>query len=515
MKKTKSAIRYGMETLKVSPDVLFKIIESSKGYDGEDYSRWLAGKIIEVAENDGVQFSQLLVKKFNIVNEILEEVSDSQDVREEFINIFKSLLHKDTYSVNFDNIGTPLDVDWYSGLDLDEENSFFVREKLPSELQEKLLNNEEVSLLFKLSLDSADKKSDLYSDAKGHGVGIQSKGALMLYRLASMARAFDISNTSVGLYVPVKFLSDEENKDVIDFMLSYYKIEKGFCINSVEMSLSSLNAGDIAFMLLKPIQFSDECQDGVKLTSLSLDTNSVQGYKEGITKRYSRSSSSMIDYIVSNYENSMSVADLSVPMLDIEGNVVGMSLEDPTAEGYLNINGDYAFTNLSLSSFPVKGFKNIPINKDNILDIIAYYGITVSKAVKWGYSRNIGCLVDGKVGFEELLYNCIPLFLYDIDVYFGNVVHEGEEYKSGIHLKEGGIISDILEIGLPYFSFEAKELFNLCNDLVTKYEKETGDTGKSFKYIRKYYNNENYNELYDRALSRLKEYVDNLSNNFI
>ena len=68
MKKTKSAVKYGMETLKLSPDELFKLIESSQGYDGSDYARWLAGKIISVAEEDGVQFSQLLVKKFNIIN---------------------------------------------------------------------------------------------------------------------------------------------------------------------------------------------------------------------------------------------------------------------------------------------------------------------------------------------------------------------------------------------------------------------------------------------------------------
>ena len=206
MKKAKSAVQYGMETLKLSPDELFKLIESSQGYDGEDYSRWLAGKIIEVAEADGVQFSQLLVKKFNIINEILEEVSENQEISEEFVDIFKSLLNRKLYSVDIDGIGEPLDVDWYSGLDLDSENSFFVMEKLPVELRDKILDNEEFSVLFRLSLDGADKKSDLYTDAKGQGLVLGSKGAMLLYRLCSLASNFNLSNAKFGVLVPVKFL---------------------------------------------------------------------------------------------------------------------------------------------------------------------------------------------------------------------------------------------------------------------------------------------------------------------
>ena len=122
MRKAKSAVMYGMETLRVSPDELFKLIESSQGYDGDDYNRWLAGRIIEVAEKDGVQFSQLLAKKFVIVNEILEEVSDVQSIKEEFLDIFKSTLNDTLYSVDFEGLGEAVEVDWFTGLDLDSEN---------------------------------------------------------------------------------------------------------------------------------------------------------------------------------------------------------------------------------------------------------------------------------------------------------------------------------------------------------------------------------------------------------
>lgn len=69
-----------METLGVSSDKLFHLIETSRGYDGDDYERWLSGKIIEIAEADGVGFSQLLVKKFNILSELAAQ--DGMEIRE-------------------------------------------------------------------------------------------------------------------------------------------------------------------------------------------------------------------------------------------------------------------------------------------------------------------------------------------------------------------------------------------------------------------------------------------------
>ena len=48
MNKVKDAIRYGIETLGVTPEMMFNLIESSNGYAGEDYSRWLANEIINI-----------------------------------------------------------------------------------------------------------------------------------------------------------------------------------------------------------------------------------------------------------------------------------------------------------------------------------------------------------------------------------------------------------------------------------------------------------------------------------
>lgn len=500
MKKTKSAVKYGMETLKLSPDELFKIIESSQGYDGGDYARWLAGKIIEVAEADGVQFSQLLVKKFNIINEILEEVSGSQEISEDFLDIFKGALNKDLYSVNLEGLGETLDVDWYNGLDLDSENSFFVMEKLPLDLKGKILENEKFSILFRLSLDSADKKSDLYSDAKGQGLVLASKGAMLLYRLCSLASNFDISNAKFGILVPIKFLYDSENEAIIEYVLSHFKISEGYSIKSVEMSINALNSGDTAFITLETRKNENDNQDGVVLTSITLDEEELSGFAELETKRYSKSNQSMLNKI-----SDESVALEDDVMMQSLGKESTMGKGLKNAYGYLNVNGS-----ISLSTLPEEGKKNIAITKKNIRDIIAYYGVTTSRELDWGYSSDIPCLIDGRVGYEELLYNCLPLFLFDYNSDFKNI--GGTEYKLTI---ESPIIQDLLDVGMPYFSFEAKELFNTCKDYIEFSKNNMGVTRKSFHELRTMSDNSDFNNFYESKVVNLKEYINSLSKNFL
>lgn len=507
MKKTKSAVKYGMEVLKLSPDELFKLIESSQGYDGEDYPRWLAGKIIEVAEADGVQFSQLLVKKFNIINEILEEASENRVVREEFLDIFKSALHKKLYSVDFEGLGEPLEVDWFNGLDLDNENSFFVKEKLPEEIRDAILENEKVSILFRLSLDAPDKKSELFSEAKGQLLNLSSKGAMIIYRLCSMVRAFGMSNTKFGLIVPVKFLYESENEGILNYMLDHFKISEGYSIKSVELSSDAFNAGDMAFITLEPKSEDDEEQDGITLTSITLDEDSLSGFEELEVKRYSKSYQPMLNKIA---DNSV-VLDEEVPY---QSGGFGKGRRD--ALGYLNINGK-----VSLSTLPEEGKQNIAITRDNLKDIIAYFGVTVSRELDWGYTSDIPCLIDGRVGYEELLYNCFPLFLFDYNVDFMNFgeieLSSGEKVVFGnkFDVLKSDVVAEVLDIGMPYFSFEAKELFNVCKEYIEYTKENMGVSGKSFKQLREMSDNSDFNNLYETRLASLREYVNNLSKKFL
>lgn len=502
MKKTKSAVRYGIERLKLSPDELFKIIESSQGYDGDDYARWLAGKIIEVAEADGVQFSQLLVNKFNIINEILEDISENAEIREGILEVFKSLLNSDLYSAGFNKIiGEPLDVDWYHGLDLGVENSFFVNEKLPLELKEKILENEKTSILFKLSLDSADKKTDLYNDAKGQGITLTSKGAMLLYRLCSMAINFDLSNMKFGLVVPVKFLYDKDNESIIEYMLNIFKIVEGYSVSPVVMYSNTLTGGNVAFLSIQPRGEGDRVQDGILLTSISLDEDNPSSLKKLDIKRYSKSSECMISKI-------------KAEALNNAGNSMTLLLDDEDEEdsddvyGYLNIDNSGG---LSLSSVAEEGKQSIAITEKNIYDIIVYYGVTVSREVDWGYSTDIPCLIDGKVGYEDLLYSCFPLFLFDVNVNFKN----GDGYSNKLDVIKSKVIESLLDLGMPFFSFEAKELFNTCRDYIKFSEENMGVTGKSFHELRAMSDNVDFNSFYESKLENLKAYVNVLSKDYL
>lgn len=503
MKKTKSAVKYGMETLRLSPDELFKLIESSRGYSGEDYSRWLAGKIIEVAEGDGVQFSQLLVKKFNIINSILEETSNSSVMKEEFLDLLKTCLRGTIYSIGFEGLGETLNVDWYSGVDLDKENSFFVIEKLPNNLKRSILEDEKISFLSRLSLDSPNKKSDLYWDAKNAGIPISCMGALMIYRFCSMVLAFELTNALFGLLVPVNFLYSQENEEIIRYMLDIFRIYAGFSIKSIEASDNSLNSGNLAYIVLKPRLFGEESQDGVVLPEITMNAESNMGYDVLSHKRYSRSEGFMLNKIASK---SVALTD-SVPEI-CEDNNLRMGEGYKKALGYLNVNGS-----ISITTLPESGRQSIAITGDNIKDVIAYFGVRVSGGL--GDTEDIPEFLDGKEGYGELLYNCLPLFLFDYRVHLKNIEYEGVMYKNKLDILDSEVLSDLLDVGLPYFSFEAKELYNLCKDYILFTKDNIGVTGKSFTELRELSNSSDFNSLYESKLYALMEFVNKLSKEYM
>ena len=476
MRKTKSAIKYGMETLKLSSDELFKLIESSKDYVGSDYKRWLARKIIELAEKDGIGYSQLLVKKFNIINSIMEEVAETDSIKEEFLDIFKSTLKGELYSNGFPYLGTELEVDWGKGIDYDKNNSFFVMNAFSDGLRDSVVgeSDKEVSLIIRLSNETVNKKCELYSDAKSRGIVINSAGGLILYRLCCLAEVFPMERVTIGVYCQAGFLYSEGNKDIVETFLSYYKIIDGFSMKSIELSSGGINSGTMAWLTARPIKDIDEADDCIELKSITLDEEELLGYREVDTKRYSRSREIMLSSILGE--------------------------EPEGALGYLFKKGG-----LQLCTENITG-EGIPITKNNLEDVIAYFGVTRSKELEWGFDEDIPCLINGSDSYQELLWNCLPLFLYDY--------RSGFECGSALSV-DSSIMKGILEKAMPYFSFEAKELFYLCKEFTEYVGQGTDLVGKSFKEIRKEANSENFNIAYEFKLTSLKEYINGMSKSFM
>ena len=267
MKNAKEAIKYGIETLKVSPEEMFSLIESSKDYDGDDYPRWLASKIIKLAEEDGVGYSQLLVKRFNIISDLLD--NDGEVFKSDFIDYISGENVDIIYGLDEYDKGYSEDLDWFKGIDLDVNNSEFLLENF-EDIYNKFLNGEEaLKMLLKPSRSSADKSSELYADAKSNGIICKNEGMLMLYRLCMLVNAFSSGrDIEVTILTDVDFLMDEDIQDLMSLFLSYFKVE-GYFVKASDIYENTLNGTRYAVMKCISRTGDDELQDCIELNGAS------------------------------------------------------------------------------------------------------------------------------------------------------------------------------------------------------------------------------------------------------
>lgn len=509
MKNTKEAIRYGIETLKVSPEKMFSLIESSEGYDGEDYSRWLAAQIIKIAEKDGIGYTQLLVKKFSITQSLIEDYSDNS-IREEWLNYLKEILEEDdrsVYSVGLDVLGNTLeDIDWFNGIDLDEVNGDFVNERLPDEVRDAFVEDNGFTLLCKLSSDTADKGSELYKEAKARGIVCKSEGALMMYRACSMISAFDscTENFRFAFLASTGFLTDRDNADIIKYFLSYFNYY-GFTVDASDLLESSFVSGGYVFVLCRPRTLGDCVQDGIVLPEAHLKDGEVEF---GVERRYSKSDVDMLDYLLKNSKNTGEL----VPSYGEDGNIVIAPIGKADSLGYLVVD---RYGGVVVKSLPVIGEVNLPITEDNLSQIVTFFSV-VKSLEGFGLAKIIKEFITGHMDYKELFYNCLPLFLFDtgnkcmdngITRLNGNIVRL--ENKLSIY---SDIVSELLEKGEVYFSFESKQLLDICKGFLDFLSNEENSSlvGKTFEEVRKESNNEELNRQYMFALNSLKDYVSTL-----
>lgn len=481
MKNVKDAIRYGIDTLKVSPEQLFDLIESSNGYMGSDYDRWLANEIIKIAEAEGVGYSQLLVKKFNIIQSIAEEYSDDS-LKDQWVSIFRQLLASDgkaLYTVGLEGIGSELeDVDWFSGVDLDAENSEFV-DTLPEEFKWSFLNNK-AALLCRITSEPASKDLDLFAVAKAGGLDCKNEGALMLYRMCMMVSAFDKSSSdfTLGLLVSTDFLSSQDNQTILKYFLDYFRCS-GFVIKASNLLKDTYSEGSHAFIVAKPRLINQKMQDGFVLREAVL---SEEGY-ELVDKplRYSYSSIPMLKSIKGRTSKLRGKGMLTEPIAYLE-------------------NGEF----LGMKVVSEDTGSCIPITKENFESVIVLYGLTKSLESFSIAGSYITDVVTGNREYKELMYNCLPLFIFDTLNTCGSRVWF-----------ENSLVMDMLDRGDVYFSFEAKELMDLCKGFLDFLEKEGSlDKGLSFYDVVKSYNNSDLNSQYLSAITCLKDYICTLYRKF-
>ena len=508
MRNTREAVKYGIDTLKVTPEEFFSLIESSNGYEGDDYKRWLANEIIKIAEKDGVGYSQLLVKKFSIIQSLTEEYEAV--IKEDWLNKLRDMVNSDSmYSVDFSYFGKPIeDVDWFNGVDYDEVNSFFVNEELPDEVSEKIQNNEDISIITRLSNKPANKGSDMFKGAKDYNIVCKNEGSLMLYRMCSMIEAFNSGkNFKFCFFTNADFLTDSENADIIKYFLNYFKYE-GIIVKSSELLSDTYISSRFAFVVCTPRLADESTQDGFVLREVELKDNELKTLN---TRRYSRSSRSMLKEIVSN----------APKMVDfVKKKKKGAIIKEPLVKGlkdalgYLNIG---VSQDVWLTCHPDKSAKQyVPITKDNLDSVIVYFAVTNSLS-NFGFSNGISEIVTGNAEYNSLLYNCVPLFLFDVDSKFcdyGTIRSNGEIIRlvSNFDVECSDIVDSLLEKGEIYFSVEAKELLNICKGFLDylKNDMKQSIVGLTFKDVRVEANHSDLNEAYITALTNLKDYIKTL-----
>lgn len=495
MNKAKEAIKYGLTTMGVTSKEMFSLIESSNGYDGDDYNRWLTNQIIQIAENDGVGYSQLLAKWFNIISSIEEDSSDLT-IKDKWLSYIRDMLGNGlVYTVGMgkeNDFGTDLtDIEWFEGVDI-AWNTWFSDEKLPVEASEALQSGSSITFVVNTGVDIPVKKSySLVQDAKSNGVACNSAGALMMYRMCNMLSAMECSdNFSVVLVSETSFLLDKGNAQIIKHFLNHFSYD-GFVINSMDLYNSSFTSTDYAVMLCKPREAT--AQDGIVLPKAEGD---IIGKS---TKRYSLGGN-MWGKLV---QGSDGLFDCRVSAVNPD-----MTLSTECVNGFSKAMGYICKGESSrvpvLSTLPIIGTVYVPITMGNLGDVIAYYG--VSQALhNSGLPCGIPEFLSGHPEYDMLVANCAPVFLFDINSKF-------KPYDNGISnpfdVSNSDLVKRMLDRSSQHYGYETKELVEICKgfvDFVIAEDKSISEC--TFEGIRAEANNEELNKAYISALSRCLDYI--------
>jgi len=506
MSKTLDAIRYCLDTLSVTPKELFSLIESSNGYNGEEYSRWLANEVIKIAESEDILYSQLLAKWFNIIQSIIDEYSDDAIKPCYDMKISEMIRNSLVYTIGLsdDKYGSPVDdIDWCNGVDLPFNPDFI--NSLPDEIKDGLLEGKGVTLFIKFNSKRTFKKSsDVVSDAKLNGVSIKSFDAMMMYRACTFVRTLDdlAYNFKFVFMTDTRFLYDSDNADVIDFFLSYFDY-KGFVVNSKDLYEGSFTSEEYAFCVCTPKSYSNTGNNGFMLEKYYDYNDNIES--EGILRHYSKGNN-MFESLV----DSCGSFEDKVPLISKDGNILGTTIGSKKAKGYLC--KDIMGRDTILSNYPIEKSKYVAITNNNLLSVIAYFGV-VSSMSGTGMFSDINDIIDGHSDFMTLVSNCLPIFLYDGFSLFREIGDIQNKSGKVIHLSNSfgynsNLVRSLVEKLSVYFSFEAKELMGVCNSIVESYINGGNDiVGKTFNDIRVTVNNSELNKEYLLALLRCKEFV--------
>lgn len=519
MKPVPEAIKYGLDILNISSDKFKSIIEESNGYAGEDKERWLASKIIEVAEKNGVLFTQLLAKWDLYLVEIEEEIETGVGmvISEELEYALRGLVKHNSLIVSlgkFDRFIDQLDetsvvatnedgsenFNWRKGIDLLGSPDFAssVDERFVSALEDE---EESVTIFASLNGTRAlDKNSELISDAKQSGYKLQNEGQGVLYRLMTLHRAFPNADITVAMYSSQKFWSDNINRSLIREFLSVFrvKLDRSFFAPAKDFDANNhrdgygvmINATNSytqpEVQTLELSRFGNENQKRVFLNHNETDFDHFYASNKGVLRV-----PSITNGVVEGYRNAGS----------------------ENAIGYYCKNG-----NITIENLPREGANSAGFGVEDLPHVVASFGLTKAFNVQGEYMNGIPRILTGQEGIENLISNCIPLFLYGTGSNlrdWGSITGEdGTPVRiSNLLNFDGDAIKGLMDRLYPFMDFEARDFLDDMKEI----EEDEGMTISEYreKCMSGEIEDEDFLKSYKDQHNRLREHIIKNYSHFI
>ena len=498
MKKTTQAIKYALEELHLTPDKLFQLIESAQGYTGDNYELWLANKIIEVADSEGMPFTELLVKKLKLLTSLRSDTDEGvSQVVSDFINkvvgSYKETV--DFSGLNLDFLNDNSDFDWFNGLSLVDGT---------------LMELNDSNTAYVGFLDSAGAgKNEVSLAGKSMGIPITSKGGAMMLRFLLMD---DQVEPTGNTYV---FISDsafyKENPQISKEFFKRFSLVDAVYLNKSEAFQGSFASGLDLITVWKT--YSEEGYDyyetGGKYSESELvimESNDVILGRSLIKPEvfpnkyfYADDEILMSDILKEYLIDSEEDEQVAVINLDLEVEEV-YDLPKSDLGAYISINGTQR-----VSDYPIACSTDyLPINRSNLEEIITYYACSQAMEGTWGYGKGLGMVLNGLEGYESLVANCLPIFFFG----WNSLFHSVEDQESNF-LPNGDLAKELYEKYNSFMSFESKVLWTLGTDYSkAMVDKDSNLEGLTFYQIRNELKDDSFEKVYKEKLELALKFVN-------
>lgn len=515
MKPIHELIRDTGTLLKLSGREYKTLVESSRGYDGDDYNRRVVNEMVRLSEEElNVPLNQLLAKWDLYMVEIQEGSFSGAE------KSFSSEILERVQTVVTGEDAILLSLGWFDGalkglpgyreavsdwrkndIDIDEYNAVGTVATWGTDVHEEILGATEVVLYVHLDETMEASSAPIISDSASKTLGKLTLGAqATMFRALNFADVFaDNREVKLVIHGSAGIWGMQVNKQIVNDLIWWMGIdERSAYAHASDFNMNDMFGGLDVLLILGA--------DNVREPEGRIELPGLRGEEKLV---FFSKGSREIDAIKEQYEDIKEdlelrgyreiTADGDLSEFDGSHRTGGQEL------GFLSLNGVE-----SIETLPRTGSVNIPILEENIESIISYFGLTQSLIRPEDAGLGIPTILTGKPGYEKVIANSLPLFLYGP---LSNRRDRGVLNVGGerIRLRNNLVIDNpelgrIVESSKPFMDFEASSMFNELSNL----EETTGKTVHDYLA-----DNPGYRSRYDGMVSKLKTHINSNYDHFV